>query len=1007
MSSNAGPRKPNFVRTPSITHLKKETKAEIVDKDNNAIQPLTSASQNKKNVLRAPSSHNEMKSFTASKGLTSGEAESLLDEFGRNELVEKKIANWYIFVEQLWQPMPIMIWVAAITEAGIQNFPDMAILLAIQMINASLGYYEIVKAGDAVAALKNSLKPLATVKRDGKFININAATVVPGDLVLLASGSAIPADCLVNNGTIEVDEAALTGESLPVTKYKGSECLMGSNVVRGEVEGTVMSTGSNTFFGKTAGLLQGDNELGNLQIILLRIMLVLVIASFALSGIVFIYLLVLKNGVEETISFTVVLIVASIPIAIEIVCTTTLALGSKELSKHGAIVTRLAAIEDMAGMNMLCSDKTGTLTMNKMVIQDETPVYKAGTTQYDLLRFAAMAAKWHEPARDALDTLVLGQADLGSLHDVEQVDYVPFDPIVKRTEGTVREKGKLFRTTKGAPHVLLHLILEQQEEGKEDARLEEMVRQVELDVDQLGLRGIRSLAVAKTTDDNDTKWEMLGLLTFLDPPRHDTKETIHRAMSYGVAVKMITGDNLRIAMETARVLELGDRVEGQSGVTPVIRNAEGLPMLDPVTKKPPVNMAADFGDFIRYGHGFAQVFPEHKFLIVQTLRLLGFKTGMTGDGVNDAPALKRADVGIAVAGATDAARAAADIVLTEEGLSTIIEGIVISRCIFQRMKNFITYRVAATLQLLVFFFIAVLALKPANFMPSNWETLSGFDEQAWPDYFHMPVLMLMLITLLNDGTLISIGYDNVVPSLYPNVWNLRVVFLVSSVLAFVALLSSLILLYVLLDSWTEGSLCQVWGLGGLSFGQITTAMYLKVSISDFLTLFSARTHDGFFWSSMPSYILISAATFALSFSTLLACVWPRSYPDGIYAMGLGDRQPKALVVYVWLYCLVWWLVQDAAKVALYWYMGRNNLFGINDTTNMPADEKEDRPPPPRVDKKPSFTGFTAAAGPRVEKKLSSTSFTPAPGNDLEAQRGRSYDSVQTKDKQLKKSLLRD
>jgi len=816
-----------------------------------------------------------------------------------------------------------MIWIAAITEASIENWPDCGILLAIQFINASLGFYEIVKAGDAVAALKSSLKPKATVKRDGKWVEMDARIVVPGDLVLLASGSAIPADCIVNAGQIEVDQSAMTGESLPVTMYKGSACMMGSTVVRGEVEGTVQFTGSNTLFGKTASMLQGQNELGNLQKVLLTIMLILVVISFTLSGIVFAYLLAKGANLKESLSFTVVLIVASIPIAIEIVCTTTLALGSKELVHHGAIVTRLAAIEDMAGMNMLCSDKTGTLTKNKMEIQVETPIYKEGETQYSILRYAAMAAKWHEPARDALDSMTLGQADLGSLDNgpeaVEQVDYMPFDPIVKRTEGTVRSKttGKTFKVTKGAPHVLLAL-----------TNNSEIKERCEKDVHALGARGIRALAVAKTVNGTQD-WEMIGLLTFLDPPREDTKATIHRAIAFGVEVKMITGDHLLIAIETAKMLELGDRVPGRSTVLPLIRGAEGLPMLDPVTKKPPDNMANDFGDFIRHGHGFAQVFPEHKYLIVQTLRELGFKTGMTGDGVNDAPALKRADVGIAVSGATDAARAAADIVLTREGLSTIVEGILVARCIFQRMKNFITYRIAATLQLLVFFFIAVLTLQPRNYMPDDWQSV---DSQEWPQFFRMPVLMLMLITLLNDGTLISIGYDNVIPSSYPNVWNLRVVFAVSTVLAMVALVSSLLILFLCLDSWREGSLFQKWGIGGLRYGQITTVMYLKVSISDFLTLFSARTHDGFFWSTTPSTILIVAGLFALFLSTLLACVWPEEeLEQGEYVMGLALAPPKAMALYVWLFCIFWWFVQDGAKVALYWYMEKHNIFGINDS----------------------------------------------------------------------------
>ena len=446
----------------------------------------------------------------------------------------------------------------------------------------------------------------------------------------------------------------------------------------------------------------------------------------------------------------------------------------------------------------------------------------------------------------------------------------------QRTEGSVRDTktGATFKTTKGAPHVLLKLV--NPEPGIKAA--------VERDVHALGLRGIRSLAVAKT-DDNGT-WRMLGLLTFLDPPRPDTKQTIADARSNGVAVKMITGDHLLIAKETARALDMGH----------LICSSEGLPMLDPTTKVKPVGLSRDYGDLCLAADGFAQVFPEHKYLIVECLRELGYKVGMTGDGVNDAPALKRADVGIAVAGATDAARAAADIILTEEGLSTIIHGIVIARCIFARIRNFITYRIAATLQLLVFFFIAVFAFKPLDYQPAV-----NPDDEAWPEFFHMPVLMLMLITLLNDGTLISIGYDNVKPRATPEVWNLRVVFCVGSVLAAVACASSLLLLWWCLDSWNPTGVFQTVGIGGLSYGQITTAIYLKVSISDFrthpipplsrirslpsqvsvsdfLTLFSSRGGPDWFWATRPANILLGAAGISLSLSTILACAWPASYP---------------------------------------------------------------------------------------------------------------------------------
>merc|ERR1712224_32846 len=507
----------------------------------------------------------------------------------------------------------------------------------------------------------------------------------------------------------------------------------------------------------------------------------------------------------EALSFVVVLMVTSIPMAMEIVTTTTLALGSKELTKHGAIVTRLAAIEDMAGMAILCSDKTGTLTLNEMHIQEHTPVYSPGETQYSLLRLAAMAAKWHEPARDALDKLVLGSE-------------------------TNPNGGATFKTSKGAPQVLLKLV---EQAGGCDATTK---KAIEKDVTDLGKRGIRAIAVAKT--DEQGVWSMMGLLTFLDPPRPDTKETVRLSKENGVAVKMITGDHLLIALETSRVLDMGG----------IIQSAEGLPLLDPETKAKPENLSRDYGDKFLAADGFAQTYPEHKYLIVEGLRELGYRVGMTGDGVNDSPALKRADVGIAVFGATDAAKAAADIVLTEAGLSTIVEGILISRRIWCRVRSFLTYRIAATLQLLCFFFIAVFAYRPNDYMPKDWQKDPEFmDTQEWPPFFHMPVLMLILITLLNDGTLITIGYDIAVAPKTPPKWNMPFLFSMAFVQSFVAMISSVNLLYILLHSWDEGSMMRTLGLGGISYGKITSSIYLKVSVSDFLTLFSARAGGDWFF----------------------------------------------------------------------------------------------------------------------------------------------------------------
>merc|ERR1712100_514786 len=568
-----------------------------------------------------------------------------------------------------------------------------------------------------------------------------------------------------------------------------------------------------------------------------------------------------------------------------------------------------------------------------MAIQEHTPVYSKGETQYSLLRLAAMAAKWKEPARDALDKLVLGcdtnpnGVDLKSMECIEQLDYLPFDPVIKRTQGTVKDtsrkinNGQPFKTSKGAPQVLLKLV---EGAGGCDAALK---KKIETDVTELGKRGIRAIAVAKT--DLSGVWRMMGLLTFLDPPRPDTKETVRLSRENGVAVKMITGDHLLIALETSRVLNMGG----------IIQTAEGLPLLDKETKAKPANLSRDFGDQFLAADGFAQTYPEHKYLIVEGLRELGYRVGMTGDGVNDSPALKRADVGIAVFGATDAAKAASDIVLTTPGLSTIVDGILIARRIWCRVRSFLTYRIAATLQLITFFFISVFAYRPNEYMPKDWEHDPEFmDTHEWPPFFHMPVLMLMLITLLNDGTLITIGYDLAVAPKTPPQWNMRFLFSMAFVQSFVAMISSVNLLYILLHSWDEGSMMRQLGLGGISYGKITASIYLKVSVSDFLTLFSARAGGDWFFMVKPAPILAIGGCFAVTCSTCFAMFWPKSYPDGIQTEGLVQSPPYMLEVFVWSWSLSWWLAEDAAKVFCRWIVHKNNIFDINNTGVMVMTE---------------------------------------------------------------------
>jgi H+-transporting ATPase len=582
-----------------------------------------------------------------------------------------------------------------------------------------------------VQALKDSLSPKAHVKRDGEWHELNARELVPGDLVSLALGCTVPADCQVlGPKQIYCDQAALTGESLPVKIDVGDKAKMGSNVTTGECDAVVTGTGDKTFFGKTAKLIAGVHETGHFQKVLYKITGVLMGMSLVLTGIILASLIISNVNALEALGICVVLLVASIPIAMQVVCTSTMAIGSRKLAEKKAIVTRLAAIEELAGMNMLCSDKTGTLTLGKMQMQDilvyayadasaDIGLLAAGGAgagagaqslqSADILRFACLAAKWYEPPRDAIDRLVIGSAEsgeygdiFGELDDFEHIDYMPFDPKYKRTESQVRSRSDQsveYKVTKGAPQVILSMC---------SSCPSEQTHAISNKISELAARGIRSLGIAvckaqvveggaaaaaaaaaapagETEEGGDvevgfTNWRFIGILTFLDPPRHDTKQTIERALNLGIDVKMITGDQVAIAKETCFQLGMGTNIRG----TELIPDGETASSAD----------AIRFEEIIVELDGFAEVFPEHKYQIVDTFRKIGYRCGMTGDGVNDAPALKRADIGIAVQGATDAARAAADIVLTQEGLSVIIDAIYISRKIFKRMKNYVTYRIA-------------------------------------------------------------------------------------------------------------------------------------------------------------------------------------------------------------------------------------------------------------------------------------------------------------------------
>ncbi len=534
------------------------------------------------------------------------------------------------------------------------------------------------------------------------------------------------------------------------------------------------------------------------------------------------------------------LTVAAIPVAMPTVLSVTMAVGARLLAKKEAIVTRLAAIEELAGVDVLCSDKTGTLTQNKLTLGDPFSVNNIPADQ--VILWAALASRAED--KDTIDLAVIGGVKDGqALKGYQVTHFQPFDPVHKRTEATVKgTNGKEFKVTKGAPQVILEL----------SANAGQVKPVVEKAVNEFAARGFRSLGVARA--DQKGKWQFIGVLPLFDPPREEAKTTIATARQMGVNVKMVTGDAIAIAKETAIKLGLGTNILDASGFG---------------DKK--VHETAQLAESIEKADGFAQVFPEHKFHIVDVLQQRGHIVGMTGDGVNDAPALKKADCGIAVSGATDAARAAASIVLLAPGLSVIIDAIKESRKIFQRMNSYAIYRIAETLRVLFFMTLAILVF---NFYP-------------------VTAVMIVMLALLNDGAILSIAYDNVQYNNKPEAWNMRLVLGISTVLGVMGVIAAFGLFY----------------LGERVFhfdqGHIQTLMYLKLSVAGHLTIFLTRTR-GPFWSKRPARILWVAVLGTQIIATLIAVY-------GLFMTPLG----WGWAAFVWGYALAWFLVNDRVKLLAY------------------------------------------------------------------------------------------
>ncbi|KAF8013010.1 hypothetical protein BT93_I1005 [Corymbia citriodora subsp. variegata] len=817
-------------------------------------------------------------------GLTSEAAQERLAIFGHNKLEEKEESKFLKFLGFMWNPLSWVMEAAAIMAIAMANgggkppdWQDFVGIITLLIINSTISFIEENNAGNAAAALMARLAPKAKVLRDGKWIEEDASILVPGDIISVKLGDIIPADArLLEGDPLKIDQSALTGESLPVTKGPGDSVYSGSTCKQGEIDAVVIATGVHTFFGKAAHLVDSTNQVGHFQKVLTAIGN-FCICSIAVGMIVEIIVMfpIQHRKYRPGIDNMLVLLIGGIPIAMPTVLSVTMAIGSHRLSQQGAITKRMTAIEEMAGMDVLCSDKTGTLTLNRLTVDKSlVEVFVKGVDADTVILMAARASRMEN--QDAIDAAIVGTlADPKEARaGIQEVHFLPFNPTDKRTALTyIDSEGKMHRVSKGAPEQILNLVHNRSE----------IERRVHSMIDKFAERGLRSLAVAYQEVPEGTKespggpWQFIGLMPLFDPPRHDSAETIRRALNLGVNVKMITGDQLAIAKETGRRLGMGTNMYPSSALLGQNKD-ESIAAL-------PVD------ELIEKADGFAGVFPEHKYEIVKRLQARKHICGMTGDGVNDAPALKKADIGIAVADATDAARSASDIVLTEPGLSVIISAVLTSRAIFQRMKNYTIYAVSITIRIVLGFMLLAL---------------------IW--HFDFPPFMVLIIAILNDGTIMTISKDRVKPSPQPDSWKLAEIFTTGIILGGYLAMMTVIFFWA---AYKTDFFPRTFGVSSLQQNdaddaddaddtrKLASAVYLQVSTISQALIFVTRARS---WSFVerPGLLLVAAFIVAQLIATLIAV-----YANWSFAAIEGIGWGWAGVV--WLYNLIFYIPLDFIK----------------------------------------------------------------------------------------------